>query len=71
MLTPSSSYNTKCPFAPVKIFNRKADAMGSFQLKGKQQEVELYSVYLSGNTERRRRRGLFRKKIQELNTSGS
>jgi adenylate cyclase len=49
----------------------KADAMGSFQLKGKQQEVELYSVYLSGNTERRRRRGLFRKKTQELNTSGS
>jgi len=48
----------------------KADPMGSFQLRGKQQEIELSSVYMSGQTEVRRRKGLFRKKMQELNTSG-
>ena len=46
----------------------KVDAMGLFQLKGKQQEVGLHSVYLSikkndeGNI--KRRKGLFRRKIQ-------
>jgi adenylate cyclase len=46
----------------------KVDSMGSFQLKGKQQEVELYSVYLSTkkNEEKaaKRRKGLFRRKVQ-------
>ena len=39
----------------------KADAMGSYQLKGKQQEVELHSVYMTAKTDRQRRKGLFRK----------
>jgi len=41
--------------------------MGLFQLKGKQQEIELYSVFLKRNEEatRNRRKGmLFRKKVQ-------
>lgn len=45
----------------------KADAMGSYQLKGKQQEVELYSVYLSVAKDamaKKRRRKLFRRKMQ-------
>ncbi|HSU28974.1 MAG TPA: adenylate/guanylate cyclase domain-containing protein [Chitinophagaceae bacterium] len=46
----------------------KVDTMGSFQLKGKQQEIELFSIYLSvkQNEEisRRRRVRLFRKKMQ-------
>lgn len=45
----------------------KADAMGSFQLKGKQQEVGLYSVYLTvakNTLARKRRRSLFRRKGQ-------
>lgn len=45
----------------------KVEPLGSFQLKGKQQEVELYSVYLSQkkNEElgRVQRRGLFRRKV--------
>jgi|GEM_PF-606871 len=45
----------------------KVDQLGNFQLRGKQQEVELYSVYLSmrKNEEKRARRRLrfFRKKI--------
>ena len=48
----------------------KVDPLGSFQLKGKQQEIELYSVYLSlkKNEEaaRKRRRSLFRKKMQDV-----
>jgi adenylate cyclase len=46
----------------------KVDSLGSFQLKGKQQEVELYSVYLSlkksEEAARRRRRSIFRRKMQ-------
>ncbi|HWR33424.1 MAG TPA: adenylate/guanylate cyclase domain-containing protein [Chitinophagaceae bacterium] len=45
----------------------KADAMGSFQLKGKQQEVNLYSVYLSvakDSMARKRRKKLFRRKMR-------
>jgi adenylate cyclase len=45
----------------------KVEPMGAFQLKGKQQEVELYSVYLSENeAAKKRRRGLFRKKMAEV-----
>ena len=48
----------------------KVDPLGSFQLKGKQQEIELYSVYLSlrksEEAARKRRRSLFRKKIQNV-----
>ncbi|MBK5270779.1 MAG: adenylate/guanylate cyclase domain-containing protein [Bacteroidia bacterium] len=47
----------------------KVDSMGSFQLKGKQQEVALYSVYLSlkkGQAdERKRRKGFFRKRFEK------
>jgi len=47
----------------------KVEPMGSFQLKGKQQEIELYSVFLSqkksDEAARSRRKGmLFRKKAQ-------
>ena len=48
----------------------KVDSMGSFQLKGKQQEVELYSVYLSlkksEEAARKRSKGLFRKRMQRV-----
>jgi adenylate cyclase len=48
----------------------KVDPLGSFQLKGKQQEIELYSVYLSlkksEEAARKRRRSLFRKKMQSV-----
>jgi len=47
----------------------KADAMGSYQLKGKQQEVELHSVYMTAKTDRQRRKGLFRKKSKEVNVN--
>ena len=46
----------------------KAEAMGAYQLKGKQQEVELYSVFLAVAKDagaRRRRRRLFRRKMQK------
>jgi len=49
----------------------KADALGSFKLKGKQQEIELYSVNMTGDTERSRRRGLFRKKIKEISSTSN
>jgi adenylate cyclase len=46
----------------------KVDPLGSFQLRGKQQEVELYAVYLSirkgEEAARQRRKSLFRKKMQ-------
>ncbi len=44
----------------------KSDKMGSFQLKGKQQEVELHSIYLTVDKEsvKRRRLRLFRKKTK-------
>jgi len=45
----------------------KVEPMGLFQLKGKQQEIELYSVFLKKNEEatKNRRKGmLFRKKVQ-------
>ncbi len=44
----------------------KTDAMGAWQLKGKQQEVELHSVYMAVNKEAvsKRRRRLFRRKAQ-------
>jgi adenylate cyclase len=48
----------------------KVDSLGSFQLKGKQQEVELYSVYLSlkksEEAANKRRRSLFRKRMQNV-----
>jgi len=44
----------------------KVDSLGSFQLKGKQQEVGLYSVHLSlkksEEVRKQRRKNLFRKK---------
>lgn len=45
-----------------------SDAMGAFQLKGKQQEVELHSIYMTVGKESkiRRRRRLFRKKTQQV-----
>lgn len=45
-----------------------SDAMGAFQLKGKQQEVELHSIYMTVDKESkiRRRRRLFRKKTQQV-----
>jgi adenylate cyclase len=47
----------------------KIDSMGPYQLKGKQQEIELYSVYLSlkKNEEvaRKRYKRLFRRKLQD------
>jgi adenylate cyclase len=46
----------------------KVEPMGSFQLKGKQQEVELYSVSLSvrknEDVERRKLRRFFRRKVE-------
>lgn len=46
----------------------KVDSMGFFQLRGKQQEVKLHSVYLSikKNEEKakKRRKGLFRRKVE-------
>jgi adenylate cyclase len=46
----------------------KADDMGPFQLKGKQQEINLYSVSMfAGKTnenEKKRRRGIFRRRFQ-------
>ena len=44
----------------------KADPMGSWQLKGKQQQVELLSVYMSVGKDAitKRRRRLFRRKVQ-------
>ncbi len=46
----------------------KTDPMGMYQLKGKQQEVELHSVYMTVKKgvekERQRRRNIFRRKIQ-------
>jgi len=44
----------------------KTDAMGAWQLKGKQQEVELHSVYMAVNKEavNKRRRRLFRRRTQ-------
>jgi adenylate cyclase len=48
----------------------KVDPMGSFQLKGKQQEVELSSVYLSvkkgEEAAKKRSKGLFRKKMEQV-----
>ena len=48
----------------------KVDSLGSFQLKGKQQEIELYSVYLSlrksEEAAMKRRKNLFRKKMQNV-----
>ncbi len=44
----------------------KVEPLGSFQLKGKQQEIELYSVWLSQKQQeekQRKQRGLFRRKI--------
>lgn len=46
----------------------KVESLGSFQLKGKQQEVELYGVWLSQKQleEKRKRRGiLFRRKVSQ------
>jgi adenylate cyclase len=45
----------------------KADSMGAWQLKGKQQHVELLSVYMSVNkdTGQKRRKTLFRKRISK------
>ena len=45
----------------------KADSMGAWQLKGKQQHVELLSVFMSVNkdTGRKRRKILFRKRISK------
>jgi adenylate cyclase len=40
------------------------EALGAFQLKGKQQEVELHSVSLSVGKELQRKRKLFRRKIR-------
>lgn len=48
-----------------------ADPLGSFQLKGKQQEVSLYSVYFPAGKEnegRKRRRRLFRRKMKNPET---
>lgn len=44
----------------------KTDAMGSYQLKGKQQEVEIHSVYMTadGQSKKRRILRLFRRKMQ-------
>ena len=46
----------------------KVERLGAFQLKGKQQEVELYTVYLSQKKleeKRRRKITLFRKKVKQ------
>jgi len=42
----------------------KSDVMGSFQLKGKQQEVQVHSIYLTVDKESVKRRRLFTKKIK-------
>ncbi len=45
----------------------KVESLGSYQLKGKQQEVELYSVFLSQRKQeekRQKRRGFFRRRVQ-------
>ncbi len=49
----------------------KADPLGSFQLKGKQQEVGLYAVYFSAKKEieKRKRRTFFRRRIQQSSES--
>ncbi|MES1217157.1 MAG: adenylate/guanylate cyclase domain-containing protein [Bacteroidota bacterium] len=48
----------------------KVDSLGNFQLKGKQQEIGLYSVYLSlkkaEDIGRKKRRGFFRKKMENV-----
>ncbi len=44
----------------------KIETLGSFQLKGKQQEIELFSVWISQKQQeekKRKQRGLFRRKI--------
>ncbi len=49
----------------------KVEPLGQFQLKGKQQEIELYSVWLSQKQQeekKRKQRGLFRRKIIAENT---
>ncbi len=45
----------------------RVEPLGAFQLKGKQQEVEMYSVYLSANKDDmiRRRRRLFKRRGQK------
>lgn len=45
----------------------QAESLGAFQLKGKQQELQLHSVYLSVNKDAvaTRRKGLFRRKAQK------
>jgi adenylate cyclase len=50
----------------------KVESLGSFQLRGKQQEVELYGVWLSQKQleEKRKRRGiLFRRKVSQQDTT--
>jgi len=46
----------------------KAESLGVFQLKGKQQEMALHALYLSAgkNALARRRRRLFRKKLKQV-----
>jgi adenylate cyclase len=47
----------------------KTESMGSSQLKGKQQEVELHSVYLTINKDgdsRKRYKRLFRRRTQNI-----
>jgi adenylate cyclase len=46
----------------------QAEPLGAFQLKGKQQELQLHSVYLSVNKDAvaTRRRRLFRRKAQKI-----
>ncbi len=47
----------------------KADQMGTFQIKGKLQEMELYSVYLSKNRDaliQHRRRFFIRKREKSI-----
>lgn len=46
----------------------QVESLGKFQLKGKQQELELHSVYLAVNKEAvaKRRRGLFRRRTQKV-----
>jgi adenylate cyclase len=48
----------------------KADAMGYFQLKGKQQEMTLHSVYLSASKDamKQKRRRLFVRKATKMTT---
>ena len=46
----------------------QVDSLGAFQLRGKQQEVEMYSACLSVNKEdmAKRRRRLFRRKAKQV-----